>query len=124
MKLKSSDLQRNILEIAKFINFLEGMQFFLFLSIGDDKVCLDCDKFDMGLYTRKEIERRWGDYLIKQSDTLWIPNIHPNCRCFLILWEEEMLHWTKEKWDEMIKEWLTKLDSYHVHTAQIVCHTG
>lgn len=68
--------------------FIEKQQFFKFVAVVDDVTCKKCLRYDMSLMTRKEIEDTFP-YLDKKNDALWIPNVHPNCRCMLILWEED-----------------------------------
>lgn len=67
---------------------IETQQFFKFVAVTDDRTCDKCMRYDMSLMTRREIEDTFP-YLVKKNDTLWLPNVHPNCRCMLILWEEE-----------------------------------
>ena len=63
-------------------------RFYEFTSRRDAKVCPECNKYDYSVMTRKEIEVTFK-YLVKVSDKLWLPNVHPNCRCELRFEEEE-----------------------------------
>ena len=63
-------------------------RFYLFSDSNDSKVCPVCKALDDLLMTRREIEARFP-YLEKVSDLLWLPHVHPNCRCELRFEEEE-----------------------------------
>ena len=65
----------------------EAMQFFRYYAIMDDRTCQQCNRYDMSHMTRTEIQGTFP-YLEKQSDYVWFPRVHPNCRCEL-RWEEE-----------------------------------
>ena len=63
-------------------------RFYEFHDSNDDRVCEKCKSLDNLVMTRREIEARFPD-LEKVSDTLWLPHVHPNCRCELRFEEEE-----------------------------------
>lgn len=66
----------------------EAWRFYQYLSKRDSKVCPQCSQYDYSVMTRREIEGTFP-YLDKVSDRLWLPNVHPNCRCELRFEEEE-----------------------------------
>ena len=68
--------------------FRELKQFFLYVAMVTGS-CDACLQFNGQLMTRREIEGRFGEYLEKVNDELWLPHVHPNCKCELHLWEEE-----------------------------------
>jgi len=76
------------LTVEEFLELFEDMQFFLFVAIEDEKTCPVCTRYAKGLMTRREIKQTF-DYLDMLTDDLWIPNVHPNCRCMLLLWERQ-----------------------------------
>jgi hypothetical protein len=75
-----------VVSIDEFLLLFEDQQFFMYIADGDDKTCPHCMKLNKLLMTRREIEKRFP-FLIKATDTVWLPYTHPNSRCFLILWE-------------------------------------
>jgi len=119
-KNKAAELSE-IAEIAELASKIqETKQFWMFIAVGDDVTCDACNRFDMSLMTRKEIQKTFP-YLINYSDGLWFPMVHPNCRCMLILWEIEMLYWTEKRFKEFIQECLMKKDSFHATTVEMLC---
>ena len=66
----------------------EAWRFFMFSSQHDERTCEHCLTLDMLAMTRREIEARFP-YLEKVNDLLWLPHVHPNCRCELRFEEEE-----------------------------------
>ncbi len=85
----------------------ESQQFFAYVAVSDDRVCELCLRYDQGLMTRREIEGTF-DYLEKQSDLIWFPRVHPNCRCALYLAEEDpeeiVTKQTNENGDYIVKD--------------------
>ena len=77
-----------VFTVAEFLLIFEEQEFFKYIAVGDDRTCKRCMRYDGGLMTRREIEGTFK-YLIKISDTVWLPMTHPNCRCLLVLWEIE-----------------------------------
>ena len=63
-------------------------RFYEFSDSNDNKVCPECKALDDLIMTRREIEARFP-YLEKVSKELWLPHVHPNCRCELRFEEEE-----------------------------------
>lgn len=78
----------NLLTLIEIVNLVESQQFFAYVAVADEVVCPHCLRYDQGLMTRTEIEDTF-EYLVKVTDTLWIPNLHKNCRCVLNFFEEE-----------------------------------
>jgi len=65
----------------------EAMQIWRYVAIGDTKTCEQCNRYDGARMTRREIYATFP-YLEKQSELVWLPHVHPNCRCELWLEEE------------------------------------
>jgi hypothetical protein len=84
----SQELGR-IVEVVKAIEYFEAQQFFTYYTVNDTLVCDQCNRYDEGSMTRREIEGTFP-YLIKYTDTMWVPMVHPNCRCVLIFEETDM----------------------------------
>jgi hypothetical protein len=79
----------NPAEIIRVIELFEAQQFFTYYTVNDERVCNQCNRYDEGSMTRREIEGTFP-YLIKYSDTMWVPMVHPNCRCVLLFEESDM----------------------------------
>ena len=62
-------------------------KWFEFVALSDTRVCPECQRYDLSVMSRKEIAGTFP-YLEKLSDTVWLPHVHPNCRCELRLIEE------------------------------------
>jgi hypothetical protein len=83
-------------------SYLKAQQFFTYYTVNDEAVCNQCDQYDEGSMTRREIEGTF-QYLIKYSPTMWLPMVHPNCRCVLIFEEtDEMPRPNKLTTDSLI----------------------
>ena len=65
---------------------------YTFLFQSEPDACDDCRAFHGMELTVEEIEFLFGDYL-KKNLRIWYPNLHPNCRCILVLYRriEEMI---------------------------------
>jgi hypothetical protein len=65
---------------------------YTFLFQSEPDACADCRAFHGMELTVEEIEFLFGDYL-KKNLRIWYPNVHPHCRCLLILYRriEEMI---------------------------------
>lgn len=50
----------------------------------DDKTCQDCLYYHGQTFTPEEAEAEF-EYLDKASPNIWYPNVHPNCRCRLVV---------------------------------------
>jgi hypothetical protein len=68
--------------------YLLAQQFFAYYTVNDGAVCEKCDRYNDSSMTRREI-RRMFPYLIEYTDMFWVPMVHPNCRCILILEETD-----------------------------------
>jgi hypothetical protein len=72
------------------VKFQEAtQQFFTYYTVNDSEVCSKCDNYDEGSMTRREIEGTFP-YLIKYTFEMWVPMVHPNCRCVLLLEETDL----------------------------------
>jgi len=60
---------------------------FTFVAVGDERTCPECAGFNGQIFTEDEAESMF-DYLEK-NHTVWKPNVHPNCRCRLVLMFED-----------------------------------
>ena len=65
---------------------------YTFLFISEPDACDDCRAFHHMELTLEDIEFLFGEYL-ERNEYVWHPNVHPNCRCVLILYRviEEMI---------------------------------
>jgi hypothetical protein len=77
--------------LTKTFLVLEGLReltyTFMYVAILDDLTCQACLKYDKRVMSGEEAERTFP-YLTKgPNDWVWYPNIHPHCRCILILLE-------------------------------------
>jgi len=50
----------------------------------DDVTCDDCIAYHGDTFTPEEAEAEF-EYLDRSSETIWYPNVHPNCRCRLVV---------------------------------------
>lgn len=58
---------------------------FMYIAITDDVTCQACLKQDKQIMSDEDAERTFP-YLMKgPNDWVWYPNVHPSCRCLLIL---------------------------------------
>jgi hypothetical protein len=73
--------------ILEALELLEEQRFYLYIALMD--ACSDCLRYDGRIMTRREIDAIFK-FLIKLDDNIWLPTVHPNCRCLLILWEIEL----------------------------------
>jgi len=60
---------------------------FMYVAITDDATCQACLKNDLRIMTGEEAERAFPNLLKGPNDFAWYPNVHPHCRCILILLE-------------------------------------
>jgi hypothetical protein len=77
------------LKIIEVIQAIEAQQFFTYYTVDDGSVCDRCIRYDQGSMTRREVEGTFP-YLIKYTDTMWVPMVHPNCRCVLLFEESDL----------------------------------
>ncbi|NIR87205.1 hypothetical protein GWO13_06380 [Candidatus Bathyarchaeota archaeon] len=65
---------------------------YTFLFQAEPDACDDCRAFHHMELTLEDIEFLFGEYLEK-NEYVWHPNVHPHCRCVLILYRviEEMI---------------------------------
>ena len=65
---------------------------YTFLFISEPDACDDCRAFHHMELTLEDIEFLFGEYL-ERNEYVWHPNVHPHCRCVLILYRviEEMI---------------------------------
>lgn len=77
--------------LTKTFLVLEGIReltyTFMFIAIVDDVTCQACLKYDGKVMTGDEAEAAFPYLLKGPNDFTWYPNIHPHCRCILILLE-------------------------------------
>ena len=79
----------NLIGLIEMVQAVEAQQFWAYIAVVDAVTCERCLQFDQGLMTRREIEGTFP-YLDQYSETVWFPNTHPNCRCALTLFEEDV----------------------------------
>lgn len=72
--------------LAEALGLLESTYTFMFVVVSDDKTCPLCMKFDKMIVDGAEIERMFP-YATQVDYSMWMVNIHPHCRCFLVLLE-------------------------------------
>lgn len=78
-----------ILEALELLKLDEEQRFYLYIAITDDRTCPDCLRYDGRIMTRREIDAMFK-FIVKPDDNVWLPTLHTNCRCLLILWEIEL----------------------------------
>ena len=74
--------------VAAVRRYIEDQQFFSYYTVNDERVCDKCDPLNYSSMTRTEIKGRFPN-LIKYSPTMWVPMVHPNCRCVLMFEESD-----------------------------------
>lgn len=77
--------------VEAFITVQEAWRFYQYQihpELSKTGTCPICQALSDLLMTRREAEARFPD-LEKISDNLWIPHVHPNCKCELHFEEEE-----------------------------------
>lgn len=72
--------------LAEVLGLLESTYTYMFVAVTDDKTCDVCMKFDKMIVNRAEIERMFP-YATQVDYSLWMVNLHPHCRCMLVLLE-------------------------------------
>ncbi|MCJ7423567.1 phage head morphogenesis protein [Candidatus Bathyarchaeota archaeon] len=75
-----------MLRVEEFVALFEWTYTFMFVAITDDKTCDLCMKFDKMIVNGADIERMFP-YATQVDYTLWMVNLHPHCRCMLVLLE-------------------------------------
>jgi len=58
---------------------------FMYVTITDDQTCDACLKHDRQIISDEDAERTFPYLLKGPNDWVWYPNVHPHCRCLLIL---------------------------------------
>ena len=80
---------RSVVKLVEVVRAVEAtQQFFIFIPVWDQKLCDQCLRYERAVMTRREIEGTFP-YLEKVNAELWLPHVHPNCRCELRMMEEE-----------------------------------
>jgi len=83
---------RKLQTIIEIVKAVEAQQeFWRYEAITDDRTCEKCLRYDGSRMTPREIESLFP-YLERQSDVLWYPRVHPNCRC--------ELHFEEVEWED------------------------
>lgn len=77
-----------VAEISKILRIIEKTRWWMYIDVGDSKVCPDCDRFGGSVVTTSDA-RFWFPDLEVIDDMLWWPTIHPNCRCMLVAKAED-----------------------------------
>jgi hypothetical protein len=72
--------------LAEALGLLEATYSYMFVAVTDDKTCDVCMKFDKMIIDGAEIERMFP-YATQIDYSLWMVNLHPSCRCMLVLLE-------------------------------------
>ena len=73
--------------ILEALGLLELTYSFMYVAVVDDRTCRLCMQYDREIMTGEEAQR-FFPYLTKEpTDSIWFPNVHPHCRCMLILLE-------------------------------------
>ena len=84
---------------------------YTFLFQSEPDACDDCRAFHGMELTVEEIEFLFGPYL-KKNLRIWYPNVHPHCRCILVLYR---------RIEEMILEMLVIVDQGYVRRIRPSC---
>jgi hypothetical protein len=58
---------------------------FMYVAVTDDVTCQACLKHDKQIMSDEDAEREFPYLLKGPNDLVWYPNVHPWCRCLLIL---------------------------------------
>jgi hypothetical protein len=73
--------------ILEALGLLELTYSFMYVAVVDDRSCQACMQHDTKTFTGEDAQRLFP-YLTKEpTDSIWFPNVHPHCRCLLILLE-------------------------------------
>ena len=106
--------------MSQLVNFplREQIDFskYTFLFQSEPDACDDCRAFHGMELTVEEIEFLFGPYL-KKNLRIWYPNVHPNCRCILVLYRriEEMIV-------EMVVIVEMAMTGHHAHVGGVKCY--
>ena len=57
------------LNVEMFLELFEDMQFFMFVSVGDNRVRSTCNRYNISLMTRREVKETF-DYLDMLTDEI------------------------------------------------------
>ena len=65
------------------------MQRWMFNAKGDGKTCDDCDNLDGRVFDLQDVSEleEFFPYGEIESSSHFLPHVHPNCRCEIILME-------------------------------------
>jgi hypothetical protein len=58
---------------------------FMYIAITDDQTCDACLRHDKQIMSDEDAERMFPYLMRGPYDSVWYPNVHPHCRCLLIL---------------------------------------
>jgi hypothetical protein len=72
--------------VAGVLGLSEATSTFMFVAVMDDLTCQACMQHDTKTYTQDDIQRLFP-YAQAVDYSLWMVNLHPGCRCFLVLLE-------------------------------------
>lgn len=72
--------------VAKVLEMPELFYSYMFVAVADDKACSACMQHDGHVYGLDDILRLFP-YATEDDYSLWMPNLHPSCRCMLVLLE-------------------------------------
>lgn len=71
--------------VADIVQLLEAKAF-VYVAVGDERTCPECAGFNGQIFMDEEAEAVFA--YLKRDATVWHPNVHPNCRCRLVMLEE------------------------------------
>jgi len=60
---------------------------FVYVAVGDEKTCPECAGFDGQFFSEDEAEAVFP--FLEKDTNVWFPNVHPNCRCRLVMQYEK-----------------------------------
>jgi hypothetical protein len=76
------------LKAVEAVRLFESTRYWMYVAVNDNKTCEECDNYAGSIFNTHECHFYFS-YLEEFDDELWLPMVHPHCRCMLVVKAQE-----------------------------------